>query len=124
MTTRHSYPYSVRKQREGRYSAIVRYAVVHNPGGKRVTSCPPATECTAWIMADRLNVWYLAANTDRFTTPDAQTLAERLILAQRHYRIFLPNADIFGPQRRAALDEPLNPSNVPPTEWRDAPIHR
>jgi hypothetical protein len=55
------YPYSVRRQTSGgTYTGLIRYVVVRNPGGKRVSEYPPSTELAAWQDADRLNVIHWA----------------------------------------------------------------
>lgn len=59
MQPRNAHPYSVRSQKDSLMGPR-KYVVVRNPGGVRVTECPPSTQRRAWLDCDRLNILYRA----------------------------------------------------------------
>lgn len=95
------YPYSVRRQHDGGMGTV-RYVVVRNPGGKRVSQLPPSLHQKAWKDCDRLNVLEIASTIrSRF---DGLTWQQCWQVAREHYLMYLPFRTACFDERVAAIN--------------------
>lgn len=79
--TRSKHPFAVRQTKSG-YSGEVKYIVVKNPGGRRVSVHAYVTRESAQASADSLNVGDMV----RPHAEDPRPYAERLAEAEAAYR--------------------------------------
>lgn len=73
MSTKH--PFSVRQTKSG-YTGEVKYLVVQNPGGQRVSVHAYHARYVAQLAADDLNIQAMVKDYDEDPRPYAERLAE------------------------------------------------
>lgn len=101
MQPRNAHPYSVRSQKDSLMGPR-KYVVVRNPGGVRVSECPPSTQRRAWLDCDRLNVLHIAHSIHNECP--GWCWAEYWQIARTRYLVNLPCGDRERQERIKAIN--------------------